>query len=82
MAVEMGYQTVFWSFAYADWDNQHQPNPDKAIEKILLHTHPGAVLLLHPTSGTNAEILPKLISQWKEMGYTFGTLDELTAVKD
>ncbi len=80
-ACEMGYRTVFWSFAYADWDNKHQPDPKAAIEKILLHTHPGAVLLLHPTSETNAKILPELIRAWRDLGYTFGTLDELTAVE-
>ena len=76
----MGYRTVFWSFAYADWDNKHQPSHESAIAKILRHTHPGAILLLHPTSTTNAEILPKLIRAWRELGYSFGTLDELTAV--
>ena len=79
-AKEMGYRSVFWSFAYADWDNKHQPKAEDAIQKILLHTHPGAILLLHPTSDTNARILPMLISAWRELGYSFGTLDELAAV--
>ncbi len=73
----LGYKTVFWSFAYADWDNDHQPAPEMAKEKILKATHNGMVLLLHPTSGTNAEILPELITEWKKMGYRFGTMDEL-----
>ena len=77
-ANEMGYKTIFWSFAYADWDNENQMSADKAVEKIMTNTHNGEVLLLHPTSKTNAEILPTLIKKWKEMGYTFGTLDELT----
>ena len=29
-ATELGYKTVFWSFAYADWDNNAQPDPQKA----------------------------------------------------
>ena len=73
----MGYKTVFWSFAYADWDNRCQPDPEKAINNILSHTHNGMVLLLHPTSETNAEILPTLLDKWTEMGYRFGTMDEL-----
>ncbi len=77
-AVEMGYSTVFWSFAYADWDNNKQMEPNKAIEKIISNTHNGEVILLHPTSKTNADILPELIEKWREMGYSFGTLDELT----
>ena len=75
----MGYATVLWSFAYADWDNAHQMKPADAVEKVIAGTHNGEVLLLHPTSATNAEILPELIHRWKNMGYRFGTLDELTA---
>lgn len=78
-AQKLGYKTVFWSFAYPDWDNTKQPDPQASIQKILDNTHNGEVILLHPTSSTNAKILPTLIKRWKEMGYTFGTLDELTA---
>jgi len=81
-ADELGYKTIFWSFAYADWDNNAQPDPEKTKEKILSSTHNGEVILLHPTSATNAAILGSLIDAWKEMGYRFGTLDELTGVTD
>ncbi len=74
---DMGYKTVFWSFAYADWDNSRQPSAEAAMKKILDNTHNGAIILLHPTSKTNADILPSLITKWREMGYEFGTLDEL-----
>ena len=73
----MGYKTVFWSFAYDDWDNSRQPDTNTAIKKILSNTHNGAVILLHPTSSVNAQILPTLIAAWRDMGYTFGTLDDL-----
>lgn len=82
IAADNGYKTVFWSFAYADWDNNAQASPEKAIEKVLNGTHNGEVILLHPTSATNAEILDDLIREWKEMGFRFGTLDELTNMKD
>lgn len=78
-ADELGYKTVMWSFAHADWDNAKQPDPDTAIKKILAETHNGEIILLHPTSATNAQILPTLIREWKKMGYRFGTLDELGA---
>ncbi len=74
---ELGYSTVFWSFGYEDWNNERQPAENYAINKILSNTHPGEILLLHPTSETNAKILPALIDKWKEMGYRFGTLKEL-----
>lgn len=78
-AVEsLGYKTVFWSFAYEDWDNKKQPTKEAAIKKILENTHNGEVVLLHPTSDTNAAILGEVIDKWKALGYRFGTLDELT----
>ena len=79
---ELGYKTVFWSFAYEDWDNTKQPSREWAKNKILSNTHNGAVILLHPTSATNAQILPSLIDSWRDMGYTFGTLDELVKSVD
>ena len=76
---ELGYKSIFWSFGYEDWDNSKQPSEDYAIKKILSNTHNGAVILLHPTSATNAAIMRTLIREWRNMGYSFGTLDELTA---
>ena len=75
----LGYKTIFWSFAYDDWDNGRQPNPERAMKKVLDNTHNGGVMLFHPTSSTNVEILPDLIHRWQEMGYSFGTLDRLTS---
>ncbi len=77
-AKKCGYDTIFWSFAYADWDNNKQPDEAAAIQKIKDNTHNGMVLLLHPTSATNANILDELINYWKSEGYRFGSLDELT----
>ena len=79
MAQSMGYKTVFWSLAYADWDNNNQPTRQMALDKLLPRTHNGAVILLHSTSKTNAQVLDQLITRWKEMGYRFGTLDELVS---
>lgn len=76
---ELGYKTVFWSFAYADWDNNRQPGISAAKAKILDNVHNGAVILLHPTSATNAAILKDVICTLKADGYRFGSLDELVA---
>ena len=77
MAQELGYKTVFWSLAYVDWNNDAQPTQEEAFRKLLPRTHNGAVILLHSTSKTNAEILDTLLTQWKETGYRFGTVEEL-----
>ena len=79
MAQELGYKTVFWSLAYVDWNNDAQPTKEEAFAKMLPRTHNGAVVLLHSTSETNADILEELIGKWKDMGYRFGTLEELFA---
>ena len=75
----LGYKTVFWSFAYADWDNAKQPTVEKAYRCIMDNVHNGAVLLLHPTSATNAEVLPRVIDDLRAEGYRFGSLEELCA---
>ena len=77
MAHQAGYYTIFWSFAYADWDNNRQMSPEAAKKIILDNVHNGAVLLLHPTSATNAAVLGDVIRELKAQGYRFGTLDEL-----
>ena len=77
MAKELGYKTVFWSLAYADWDNSAQPTREQAFDKLIPRVHNGAVVLLHSTSATNAEILDELLTKWKDMGYSFAPIDTL-----
>ncbi len=73
----LGYKTFFWSLTHADWDNSRQPNDDKSIRVLTENIHPGAIILLHPTSETNVRILPVLIEKWTKMGYTFGKLEDI-----
>lgn len=70
---ELGYKSVFWSFAYADWDTQKVADPDAALKKITDSTHPGAIYLLHAVSPTNAEILGQAIDAIRSQGYRFTT---------
>lgn len=77
MAKQLGYRTVFWSLAYVDWYQDDQPTKEQAFSKLLPRIHPGAVVLLHSTSRTNAEILDELLTKWETMGYRFASLDEL-----
>lgn len=78
LAQSLGYTTVFWSLAYVDWYENDQPTRDQAFAKLIPRIHNGAVVLLHSTSRTNAEILDELLTAWEDLGYRFGTLDELT----
>lgn len=77
MAQELGYKTFFWSLAYVDWYQDKQPTKEEAFSKLLTRIHPGAIVLLHSTSSTNAQILDELLTKWEEMGYTFKSLDQL-----
>ena len=74
---DMGYKNIFWSFAYADWDEGQQIQPQKALKKLKEYLHDGEILLLHPTSKTNALILGEFIQYAKAQGYHFKSLDEL-----
>lgn len=77
-AERMGYKTIFWSLAYADWDNNKQPEREYAKKLILSNIHNGAIILLHPTSKTNADILDDLLCELEREGYRFGELTELS----
>ena len=77
-ANELGYKTIFWSLAYVDWYENDQPSREEALNLLNRRIHPGAVVLLHSTSKTNAQILQELIQGWKEKGYVFRSLEELT----
>ncbi len=76
-AKELGYKTFFWSLAYVDWNDKAQPSEEEALEKLTSRIHPGAVLLLHNTSSTNAAVLDRLLTEYEKMGYTVKPLSHL-----
>ena len=77
VADELEYKTVFWSFAYKDWDVNSQKGAKYAFEQVTPYLHDGAILLLHAVSKDNAESLGDIIDYAKEQGYQFASLDEL-----
>ena len=79
MAKDLGYETFFWSLAYVDWYQDNQPTKEQAFNKLLTRIHPGAIVLLHSTSSTNAQILDELLTRWEEMDYTFKPLSEVVS---
>ena len=79
MAQALGYRTVFWSLAYVDWLTDDQPTAEQAFAKLLPRMHPGAIILLHSTSRTTAEILDQLLTTWEQDGYRFETQEDLFA---
>jgi len=57
----LGYKTLLWSFAYADWNVDKQPDAKTAFERMTEAAHGGGIYLLHSVSSTNAEILGDVI---------------------
>ncbi|KPI49633.1 polysaccharide deacetylase [Clostridioides difficile] len=74
MTKNLGYKTVFWSFAYRDWDTEKQPSHEEANNKIMDNLHDGSILLLHAVSKTSTEILNNIISDARKLGYEFELL--------
>lgn len=72
-ANDLGYKSIFWSFAYADWDTNNQIDQTKAFTNICESTHDGEIILLHAVSQTNANILGNVIDDIRKQGYTFTT---------
>lgn len=67
----LNYKTVFWSFAYLDYDVENQPDPTESLQKLVNCLHPGALYLVHAESETNANILGDFIDQARAQGYEF-----------
>lgn len=74
---DLGYRTVFWSFAYKDWETKNQPDKKYAKEKILGQLHDGSILLIHAVSATNVAIFSELVDEIRARGFTFDTIDNI-----
>ena len=71
-----GYRSVFWSFAYLDYDVENQPDETESLNKMLERLHPGAIYLLHAESWTNTNVLGQFIDKVREAGYEFADYSE------
>lgn len=74
MTQQLGYKSVFWSYAYKDWDPDAQIGAEAAYQKVTKAEHEGAIYLLHAVSKDNTEILGRVIDDMKSKGYSFDTL--------
>lgn len=68
---KLGYRSVFWSFAYKDWDPNNQYEESVAFDKVTASLHSGEIFLLHAVSKTNAAILGDVIDYVRNEGYSF-----------
>ncbi|WP_242308558.1 polysaccharide deacetylase family protein [Bacillus cereus group sp. BfR-BA-01524] len=65
--------TIMWTVDTIDWK---RPEPDVLLQRVMRKIHPGAIILMHPTSST-AEALETMITKLKEQGYKVGNITEL-----
>ncbi len=72
----LGYRSIFWSFAYEDWDVENQKGKEFAFRSVTTHLHPGGVFLLHSVSSDNASALGDIIDYARAQGYEFRSLDD------
>lgn len=70
----VGFKSVFWSSAYADWDVSNPKGKQYAYDTVTSRLHPGCVLLLHAVSYDNADALGDIIDYALSQGYTFKSL--------
>lgn len=66
---DCGYTTLFWSFAYVDWQTDAQPSEAEGYRKLTESAHGGEILLLHSVSSTNASILGDVIDDFRAQGF-------------
>lgn len=75
----LGYSSVFWSFAYRDWEIDNQKGADYAFDKVLKGVHNGCILLLHAVSKDNKDALPSIIDELRSKGYIFSSLNNISS---
>ncbi len=71
---QLGYSSVFWSIAFKDWDVNDQPGADYSYNHVMTNVHPGAIILLHAVSSSNAGALDRILKDLKAEGYEFSPL--------
>ncbi|MCT4542708.1 MAG: polysaccharide deacetylase family protein [Vallitalea sp.] len=74
---KLGYKSIFYSVAYADWYTNAQKGKEYAYNHVMQNSHPGMIILLHAVSSSNTEALDDILKSLKEEGYRFGNLYEL-----
>lgn len=74
IAKDLGYKTVLWSFAYADFYVDNQMGVEKAFPKVTKMVHNGAIYLLHAVSKDNADMLGDVIDDFRAKGFTIAKL--------
>lgn len=73
VADDLKMGTIMWTVDTIDWKH---PGPEVLLQRVMGKIHPGAIVLMHPTSSTT-EALDTMIMQLKKQGYKVGNITEL-----
>src|SRR5699024_7366692 len=66
-------ETIMWTVDTIDWKN---PDVSVMINRVMDKLHPGATILMHPTSSVSKG-LPQLIEEIEAKDYKIGTIEKL-----
>jgi len=70
-----GYLSIFWTIDTLDWDTS--TTCEQIRSRVMRNIKPGAIILMHCGSPQEAQALPLVIRDLREMGYEPTTLTEL-----
>ncbi|MFC4320133.1 polysaccharide deacetylase family protein [Litchfieldia salsa] len=73
IAANQGMKTIMWSVDTIDWQ---RPEPHVLVQRVMGKVHPGALILMHPTSST-AKALETLILSIKQKEYIIHNVSTL-----
>lgn len=74
LAASIGYRTVIWTIDTLDW--QADSTPERIIQRIMSQLTPGAIILMHAGSSSEAKALDQVITLLQQQGYALVTLSE------
>lgn len=68
-------ETILWTVDTIDWKN---PSVSVMMNRVMTDIHPGATILMHPTTSVVQGLSP-MIKDIKKKGYNIGTIDQLVS---
>ena len=73
---QLGYRTIFHSFAYKDW-GADLGSKEEALDMMKTYYHPGAIYLLNGINKSNTEALEEFIEYMQGEGYSFDVITNI-----
>ena len=68
------YPLILWSVDTLDWKHRDAKVITDRVNELV---HPGGIILMHDIYPSSVKALPRIITNLKEKGYSFVTVDEL-----